>query len=85
MSVATFFDTMDYLAYYYFVNESGSRFRKAVDFETVGGIRFVKYDNYRADTLGTAIERYDEFMDSGHMTLVSQIEAENIVVTPIAD
>lgn len=68
--------TIDYLAYRFFVNDGGIRFRKAVNPRTVGGIRFVDYENYKTDELSTPLEDLDEMFQKGELTKVSQIENE---------
>ena len=68
--------TVDYLAYRFFVNDGGIRFRKAVNPRTVGGIRFVDYENYKTDELSTPLEDLDDMFQKGRLTKVSQIENE---------
>jgi hypothetical protein len=77
--------TMDYFAYYYYTSEQGSRFRKAVNPRTVGGVRFADYLNYKsaADTLGTTVEHYEEVIAAGGLELVSEIRLDNITVRPL--
>ncbi|WP_338868671.1 DUF6503 family protein [Spirosoma sp. SC4-14] len=70
--------TMDYLAY----SEGGARFRKAVNPQTVGGIRFQDYINYtsaKGDT--TSVGQFDELYRKGMLSVLSQIEQKNIRVT----
>ncbi|MBO0936178.1 hypothetical protein J2I47_06435 [Fibrella sp. HMF5335] len=72
--------TMDYLAY----SEGGPRFRKAMNPQVVGGIRFQDYINYKgnpADT--TASIRYDQQYMAKQLTELSRIENKNIRVLPI--
>ena len=80
--------TVDYLAYYFFTGEGGSRFRKAVNPRTVGGVRVQDYVNYTAaaDTLGPAsIEDYDDVMQAGGLEKVSDVVLENVQVRPLTD
>lgn len=80
--------TMDYLAYDYVSDEGGTRFRKAVNPRTIGGIRFQDYENYRSmeiDRPGDPIERMDDEYDRGTLELVSMIEKTNVTVRPIGD
>lgn len=66
--------TIDYLAYRFFVNDGGIRFRKAVNPRIVNGIRFVDYENYKTDELSTPLEDLDDLFQKGELTKVSQIE-----------
>ena len=72
--------TIDYLAYRYFVNEGGIRFRKAVNPRTVNGIRFVDYENYKTEELSTPLKELDEMFQKGELIKVSQIENEILEV-----
>jgi uncharacterized protein DUF6503 len=76
--------SLDYMAYFYHTNEGGSRFRKAVAFHELEGVRLADYLNFRADDLGLeTIEQYGERFDSGSLTLVSEIFLENVTVRPL--
>lgn len=66
--------TIDYLAYRFFVNDGGIRFRKAVNPRVVEGIRFVDYENYKTDDLSVQLQDLDEMFQKGELTKVSQIE-----------
>lgn len=71
--------TMDYLAY----SEGGPRFRKAINPQTVGGIRFQDYVNYKgADADSASVGGFDQKYQQGKLTILSQIEQRNIKVTP---
>jgi len=72
--------TIDYLAYRFFVNDGGIRFRKAVNPRTVNGIRFVDYENYKTDKLSTPLEELDDMFEKGELTRVSKIENEILKV-----
>ncbi|WP_029036888.1 DUF6503 family protein [Salinimicrobium xinjiangense] len=72
--------TVDYLAYRFFVNDGGIRFRKAVNPRTVKGIRFVDYENYKTDELSIPLENLDDMFQKGELTKVSQIENEILKV-----
>lgn len=72
--------TVDYLAYRFFVNDGGIRFRKAVNPRNVGGIRFVDYENYKTDELSTPLEQLDDLFQKGQLTKVSQIENDILKV-----
>lgn len=78
---------MDYLAYYYHTDGSGSRFRKAVNPRTVEGVRVADYVNFTADstadTLGTAVEHYPALLRDDALRTFSRIETENVTVRPL--
>ncbi|MEX2402206.1 MAG: DUF6503 family protein, partial [Rhodothermales bacterium] len=78
--------TMDYLAYDYVTDDTGTRFREAFNVRTIGGIRFQDYYNYTSsviDSPGDPIEDLDEELEAGTLELVSVIEKNNITVEPI--
>lgn len=72
--------TVDFLAYRFFVNEGGIRFRKAVNPRVINGIRFVDYENYKTEDLSTPLQKLDELYEEGKLTKVSQIENEILKV-----
>jgi len=71
----------DYLAYLYHVDGGGLRFRKAYNERQVGGIRFVDYKNYQADTLLPPVS-LDSLYQAGKLELLSDIRLRNISVNP---
>ncbi len=72
--------TMDYLAY----SEGGPRFRKAINPQTVGGIRFQDYINYKGDAADTtSVGTYDQRYTARQLTELSRIEQKNIRVTDL--
>lgn len=78
--------TMDYLAYDFHTGDGGTRFREAFNARTIGGVRFADYHNMISDSLPapeTAIERYDEFMKTGAVALLSDIILDNVTVQPL--
>lgn len=79
---------MDYLAYYYHTDGSGSRFRKAVNPRTVEGVRVADYINFTADstadTLGMAVEQYPALLREDALRTFSRIETENVTVRPLS-
>ena len=78
--------TMDYMAYDFHINDGGTRFRQAFNTRTVGGVRFADYHNFVSDSLPgpeTAIERYDDFMQTGAVRLLSEIILDNVTVQPL--
>ena len=75
--------TVDYLAYRFYVNKGGIRFRKAYDPRRIGGIRFVDYENYK---LGEGWQTFklsnlDERFERDELVPVSIIETEIEEVT----
>jgi hypothetical protein len=78
--------TMDYLAYDYVTDETGTRFREAFNAQTVGGLRFQDYYNYTSEEIvapGDSIERFDALFEADRLDLVSTIEANNLTVESI--
>ncbi len=72
--------TMDYLAY----SDEGPRFRKAINPQTVGGVRFQDYINYKGDDKDTTPSvNYDKKYTTGQFTELSRIENKNIQVVPL--
>jgi len=71
--------TMDYLAYHY-TQRGTSRFRKAVNIRTIGGIRFADYLNFRADSIGMPVELAADAFNAGSLALLSEILTEEIEV-----
>lgn len=72
--------TMDYLAY----SEGGPRFRKAINPQTVGGIRFQDYINYKGDEKDTtSVGTYDRRYEAKQLPELSRIEQKNIRVTAL--
>ena len=78
--------TMDYLAYYYYRDGGGHRFRRAVNRREVGGLLLADYLNYTsAEIEGTAVEAYDSIYENrpDRLELVSEIRMEEVEVEPI--
>ena len=72
--------TMDYLAY----SEDGPRFRKAINSQIVGGIRFQDYINYKGDEKDTtSVGTYDRRYAAKQLPELSRIEQKNIQVTAL--
>lgn len=72
----------EYLAYEFQVDGGGQRFRKAFNERTVGGIRFVDYQNYKSIQLDNPIQDIDKLYESGKLELLSEIKLEDITVNP---
>lgn len=68
--------TIDYLAYRFFVNDGGIRFRKAINPRTIEGIRFVDYENYKTEDVSTPLQELDDLFQKGELIKVSQIEKD---------
>lgn len=73
--------TVDYLAYQFFTNNGGIRFRKAVNPRVIGGIRFVDYENYETEELSTPLRDLDSLYEEGVLKFFSKINTENINVS----
>lgn len=73
--------TVDYLAYQFFTNNGGIRFRKAVHPRVIEGIRFVDYQNYETDVLSTPLHDLDSLYEEGALKFYSNINTENIDVS----
>lgn len=72
----------EFLAYEFQVNGGGQRFRKAFNERTVGGIRFVDYQNFKSIALDNPIQHIDKLYESGKLELLSEIKLENVTVNP---
>jgi hypothetical protein len=72
--------TVDYLAYSYYVNGGGVRFREAYNQREIKGVRFQDYINYTIDKDFPAHE-LDYAFESGQLKEISRIELENISVS----
>ncbi len=74
--------TVDYFAYKFYTDEGGIRFRKAYNPRNVGGLRFVDYENYKAEPWEfVELQKVDELFEAGKLELLSDIKTENIAVT----
>jgi len=70
----------DYLAYKFYVDGGGIRFRAAYNERYIGGIRFVDYENYHASQEDTTIYELDSLYGRGQLKLLSKIELDDISV-----
>lgn len=68
--------TIDYLAYKFWVNDGGIRFRAAYNPRVVEGIRFADYQNYTIDNFETNLSELDELYEEGKLKMLSTIETE---------
>lgn len=72
-------NTMDFLAYEYFTEGGGIRFREAFNPRDVGGFRFQDYNNYNP-VEGIELIDMDKAFEMGQMELVSEIVLSDIKV-----
>ncbi len=68
----------DYLAYKFFVNGGGMRFRVAYNERIINGIRFVDYENYTPMINNGKIINIDRLYENDSLVLLSKIELKNI-------
>ena len=72
-------NTMDFLAYQYFTEGGGIRFREAYNPREVGGFLFQDYNNFKPIT-GIELIDMDKAFEMGEMEQVSEIVLEDIKV-----
>ena len=72
--------SMDYLAYQYFTDGGGLRFREAFNTRVINGLRFSDYRNYKPADKGVELVELDELFEADKLQLLSVIETENITV-----
>ncbi|MEZ4970553.1 MAG: DUF6503 family protein [Flavobacteriaceae bacterium] len=70
----------DYLAYKFYVDGGGIRFRAAYNERFVGGIRFVDYENYGASLDETSFYGVEVLFERNELKLLSKIVLEDISV-----
>jgi len=70
----------DYLAYKFFVDGGGMRFREAFNERYVNGIRFVDYNNYKTKDMETSILKIDSLFEAKSLVLLSKIELKDVQV-----
>ncbi|MCA6079041.1 DUF6503 family protein [Fulvivirga sedimenti] len=72
----------DYMAYLYYTDEGGIRFREAYNPRFEGGIRFMDFNNYKPiDSL--ELDVIDDAFMAGELERLSVIELEEINVKPL--
>ena len=74
--------SMDYMAYLYYTDGGGMRFREALNPRRVNGILFQDYYNFKPVT-EIRLDSIDEAYVNGNLELLSEILMENIAVTPL--
>jgi hypothetical protein len=72
--------TVDYLAYQFFTNDGGIRFRESYNPRVIEGIRFVDYKNYRPEQKDIDFYKVDELFENDALIELSLIEKEKINV-----
>lgn len=76
--------TMDYLAYLYFTDGGGIRFREGYHARDVGGIRFQDYRNYKMDQ-DLPLVHIDRLFEADSLEWLSDIVLENIQVEALRE
>ncbi|TFV92364.1 hypothetical protein E4S40_16095 [Algoriphagus kandeliae] len=71
---------VDYMAYSYHTDGGGIRFREVSSAQTVGGIRFQNYLNYKPENKDASVEEMQALYEQGKLELLSEINLENIKV-----
>ncbi len=72
--------TVDYLAYQFFTNDGGIRFRESYNPRVIEGIRFVDYKNFKPEQKDIDFYKIDELFDNDELVELSLIETEKISV-----
>ncbi|MEX2349258.1 MAG: DUF6503 family protein [Flavobacteriaceae bacterium] len=72
--------TVDYLAYKFFTDGGGIRFRESYNPRVIEGIRFVDYINYRTKTADADFYNVGKLYEAGELIKLSLIEKEDIRV-----
>jgi hypothetical protein len=72
--------TLDYLAYRYYRDGGGTRFRRAVNRREVGGLLVQDYENFTGEAPVDDIADYARLLEEDRLTLVSMVELEAVEV-----
>ncbi|MCC5936357.1 MAG: hypothetical protein JJU34_03655 [Lunatimonas sp.] len=72
--------TVDYLAYLYYTEGGGVRFRKVTKRHEVGGLILQDYENYKPKDKHTPLEELETLYRNWELELLSEIQLENIQV-----
>lgn len=72
-------NTMDFLAYEYFTEGGGLRFREAFNRREVGGFLFQDYNNFKP-VAGIELIDTDKAFEMGQMELISEVVLEDVKV-----
>ena len=70
----------DYIAYEYYGDETGMRFREAFNERRVNGIRFADYKNYVPINPAASLYQLDSLFVNGGLKMLSEIRLETIKV-----
>jgi hypothetical protein len=73
----------DYLAYKFYTDGGGIRFREAFNERYVEGIRFVDYNNLKPKNKEVSIYKIDSLFGVKELELLSKIELDSIKVTKL--
>ncbi len=73
---------IDYLAYQYFTDGGGFRFRELKEQCIINGVRFVDYTNFKPSKPIDNIQKIDNYYLNGNLKRVSEIILRNIEVKP---
>ncbi|GAB3218426.1 hypothetical protein J0A67_02715 [Algoriphagus aestuariicola] len=76
---------MDFMAYSYHTDGGGVRMREVSSVAEFGGIRFQNYLNLKPQDKETPVEKMQELYLAGKLEKLSEINLENIKVTPLTD
>ncbi|WP_296384030.1 DUF6503 family protein [Winogradskyella sp.] len=77
---------LDYLAYSYNEDDGvGMRFREVYNERYVNGLRFVDYNNYKAENTKIKLTELGKAFEANQLKLLSKIELENVKVDLIND
>jgi uncharacterized protein DUF6503 len=76
-------NSMDYFAYGYYTDGGGTRFRKAYNKRTVGGITFQDYINYKGGDDFDHVNNMDETYVNGELKEISRIELKSVMISKI--
>ena len=72
---------VDYLAYSYNEEDGvGMRFREAYNERYINGLRFVDYNNYKAEDASIELNNLGKVFEKKQLKLLSKIELENVKV-----
>ncbi len=73
--------TMDFLAYEYFTDDGGIRFREAYNERLVNGIRIMDYNNFKPRSKDVSLSDMDDLFEEGKLELLSKIENKELKVS----
>ena len=77
--------TMDYFAYFFFTDDTGSRFRSVDGVHEINGVRLNDYLNWTHDDVGPeSLVRFDSLFQADALRLVSEVHIDSVRVTPLA-